>query len=64
VTLGEWTGSDWIVLSGVSAGEKVIVDGLVKVFPGAPVQVGDPNQPSPQPSPKGEGGQPPAAKKA
>ncbi len=42
VTVGEWTGKDWVILSGVNAGDKVIVDGLVKVFPGAPVQVGDP----------------------
>jgi membrane fusion protein (multidrug efflux system) len=67
VEVGEWTGNDWVILSGVNAGDKVITDGLVKVFPGAPVQVGDPNAsppggqgapgkgPSPQPSPKGEG---------
>ncbi|HEY4999808.1 MAG TPA: efflux RND transporter periplasmic adaptor subunit, partial [Usitatibacter sp.] len=65
VTLGEWTGTDWTVLSGLNAGDQVIVDGLVKVFPGAPVQVGDASAPppgaapgkgpSPQPSPKGEG---------
>jgi membrane fusion protein, multidrug efflux system len=42
VTVGEWTGNDIIVLSGLKAGDKVIVDGLMKVFPGAPVQVGDP----------------------
>ena len=47
VTVGEWTGKDWVILSGVDAGDKVIVDGLVKVFPGAPVQVGDPNAPPP-----------------
>jgi membrane fusion protein (multidrug efflux system) len=58
VKLGEWTGTDWTVLSGLNAGDKVIVDGLVKVFPGATVQVGEPNQPSP----KGEGA--PADKKA
>jgi membrane fusion protein (multidrug efflux system) len=56
VTVGEWTGKDWVILSGVSPGDKVIVDGLVKVFPGAPVQVGDPNAPPP-----GAGG-PPAKK--
>jgi membrane fusion protein (multidrug efflux system) len=60
VGVGDWTGSDWILTSGVNAGDKVIVDGLAKIFfPGQPVQVGDPNAPppgpSPQPSPKGEG---------
>lgn len=43
IQVGEWTGGgDWVVTSGLEPGEKVIVDGLVKVFPGAPVQVGDP----------------------
>jgi len=50
VTVGEWTGTDWIVTSGLKAGDKVIVDGLAKIFfPGAPVQVGDPNAPPPGP---------------
>lgn len=62
IVVGEWAGNDWVVISGLNAGEKVITEGLVKVFPGAPVQVGPPPQPSPkdgpspQPSPKGEGG--------
>jgi membrane fusion protein (multidrug efflux system) len=55
VTVGEWTGKEWVILSGVNAGDKVIVDGLVKVFPGAPVQVGDPSAPPP-----GAPGVPPA----
>jgi len=63
ITVGEWVGDDWVVTSGLAAGDKVIVDGLMKVFPGATVQVGDPNapppgSPSPQPSPKGEGAKP------
>ena len=54
VTVGEWTGADWIITSGLKPGDKVIVDGLAKIFfPGAPVQVGDPNQP---PSPPGKAG--------
>ena len=65
VTVGEWSGADWIIASGIAPGDKVIVDGIAKIFfPGQPVQVGDPNAPppgapgaapSPQPSPKGEG---------
>lgn len=47
VTVGEWSGTDWIILEGLKAGDKVIVDGLMKVFPGGPVQVGDPNAPPP-----------------
>ncbi len=48
VVVGDWTGKDWIITSGLEPGDKVIVDGLAKIFfPGAPVQVGDPNQPPP-----------------
>ena len=49
VTLGDWTGKEWVVLSGVAPGDKVITDGLMKVMmmPGATVQVGDPNAPPP-----------------
>ena len=48
VTVGEWSGSDWIITDGLKAGDKVIVDGLAKIFfPGAPVQIGDPNAPPP-----------------
>ncbi len=47
VGVGDWSGADWVITSGLNAGDKVIVDGLMKVFPGAPVQVGDPNAPAP-----------------
>ena len=48
IVVGDWTGSDWIVTSGLNAGDKVIVDGIAKIFfPGMPVQVGDPNAPPP-----------------
>lgn len=48
ITVGDWTGSEWIVTQGLKPGDKVIVDGLARIFfPGAPVQVGDPNAPPP-----------------
>jgi membrane fusion protein (multidrug efflux system) len=59
ITVGEWVGEDWVVTSGLAAGEKVIVDGLMKVFPGATVQVGDPNAPPPG-APGAPGKGPPA----
>lgn len=40
VTVGEWKGADWIVLSGLNAGDKVITDNLIKLNmmpPGAAV---------------------------
>ena len=46
VEAGEWAGDDWIIISGLKAGERVIVDGLMKLGPGAPVKVAE--QPAPQ----------------
>ncbi len=64
VVLGDWTGTDWIVLNGLAPGERVITDGLMKVMmmPGAPLVVGDPNAPppgAPAGAPGKEGAQPP-----
>ncbi|WP_199554407.1 efflux RND transporter periplasmic adaptor subunit [Sandaracinobacteroides hominis] len=39
VQLGDLRGSDWVVRSGLKPGEKVIVNGLQKVQPGAPVRI-------------------------
>jgi RND family efflux transporter MFP subunit len=48
VTLGSMTGSDYIVLDGVSEGDRLIVSGIQKIVDGAPVQ--------PLPSDGGRGG--------
>jgi len=37
VQAGEWRGKDWVILGGLQAGDKVIVDNLMKLRPGAPV---------------------------
>ena len=37
VQLGDWIGSDWVVLGGLAAGDRVIVDNLLKLRPGAVV---------------------------
>ena len=37
VVAGEWHGKDWIILSGLNANDKVIVDNLIKIRPGAVV---------------------------
>jgi RND family efflux transporter MFP subunit len=39
VTVGERVGKLWIVTSGLKAGERVVVEGLMKVRDGAPVKV-------------------------
>ena len=38
VTVGERSGDQWVVLSGVRAGEKIIVEGAMKIKPGAVVR--------------------------
>ena len=42
VEVGEWAGSDWIITGGLKAGERVIVDGVMRIGPGAPVKAADP----------------------
>jgi membrane fusion protein (multidrug efflux system) len=37
IDVGEWVGSDWTVLSGLQAGDRVIIDNLQKVRPGSAV---------------------------
>ncbi len=41
ITTGALTGPNWAVASGLTAGEKVIVDGVQKVRPGMPVKTVD-----------------------
>ena len=50
VKAGEWYGKDWVILGGLNAGDKVIVDNLIKLRPGAPVD------PKPQPGQAGMSG--------
>lgn len=37
VQLGDWVGTDWLVLGGLKAGDRVIADNLLKIRPGTPV---------------------------
>ncbi len=39
VTMGDWVGDDWIVEQGLQAGDVVVVEGAIKLSPGAPVSV-------------------------
>jgi membrane fusion protein (multidrug efflux system) len=45
VQAGEWVdlpaGKGWVIRGGLHAGDKVIVDGLMRIGPGAPVQVAE-----------------------
>ena len=42
VEAGEWAGDGWLINSGLKAGERVITDGVMKIGPGAPVQIAAP----------------------
>ncbi|MBN9133574.1 MAG: efflux RND transporter periplasmic adaptor subunit [Nitrosospira multiformis] len=35
VVTGKWMGTDWVILDGLKAGDKVIVDNIIKLRPGA-----------------------------
>ena len=53
ITVGEWRGTDWVVLSGLKSGDRVIVDNLIKIRPGAPVtakKAGPAAAPAPAPA--------------
>lgn len=45
VEVGDWAGDSWLISSGLKAGDRVIVDGVMKIGPGAPVKIADPNAP-------------------
>jgi membrane fusion protein (multidrug efflux system) len=45
VEAGGWSGDTWIIYGGVKPGDKVIVDGVMKIGPGAPVKVAEPQKP-------------------
>jgi len=46
IVLGEWAGNDWIVTEGVKPGDRVIIDGLMKLGPGAPVKIAEAKSPA------------------
>ncbi len=57
VEVGEWAGDSWILSSGLKAGERVIVDGVMKIGPGAPVRIAE------KPQAREESGKKPAPAK-
>jgi membrane fusion protein (multidrug efflux system) len=46
VETASWQGQDWIIRKGLASGDKVIVDNLIKLRPGVPLQ---PHPPLPSP---------------
>jgi len=43
IEVGDWAGDAWIINKGVQPGDKVIVEGLMRLGPGAPVKIADTN---------------------
>ena len=41
VEAGDWSGDAWVISSGLKAGERVIVDGVMRLGPGAPVRISE-----------------------
>jgi membrane fusion protein, multidrug efflux system len=41
VEVGDWSGEGWVINNGLKSGDRVIVDGVMKLGPGAPVQIAD-----------------------
>ncbi|WP_419690657.1 efflux RND transporter periplasmic adaptor subunit [Burkholderia theae] len=39
VEVGEWHGDDWFVTDGLKAGERVVVDGAIRVAPDTPLKI-------------------------
>ncbi len=51
VQTAEWQGKDWVITQGLQAGDKVIVDNLMKLRPGATVAPSAPKAAAQQPAP-------------
>lgn len=45
VKVATWQGTEWLIEEGLQAGERIVVDGIQRIMPGAPVQ------PVPAPAP-------------
>jgi membrane fusion protein (multidrug efflux system) len=39
VQVGQWAGEDWVITGGLNPGDRVILDGIMKIRPGAPVTI-------------------------
>jgi len=55
VTLGETLGNNYLLESGLASGERIVVEGVIKVHPGAPVNPREAGT-APAPAPSGQAG--------
>src|SRR5688572_6549226 len=62
VEVGDWAGDAWVIRSGLKPGERVVVDGVMKLQlmgpAGGPVQISDGSAPADGKGPPGKGGKP------
>lgn len=64
VQVGAWAGDGWIISSGLKPGDRVIIDGMAKIFaPGTPVTVVDAAAEKSAPQPPAKPGAKPATEK-
>ncbi|MBE0615287.1 MAG: efflux RND transporter periplasmic adaptor subunit [Burkholderiales bacterium] len=61
VQMGDWIGSDWMVLDGLAKGDSVIVDNLLKLRPGSQVSAVETGKAKPSETGAGERAAPGAA---
>lgn len=45
IEAGPWQGKDWVVLGGLKAGDRVVLDNLIKLQPGVPVKAVEQSKP-------------------
>lgn len=63
VKTAEWLGKDWVITQGLQAGDKIIVDNLMKLRPGASVAPHGPQEQTPPGAPAQTGEKPAAPAK-
>jgi membrane fusion protein (multidrug efflux system) len=51
VEVGEWHGTDWFILDGLKSGERVVVDGAIRVVANAPLKIVGAPAPASEPAP-------------
>lgn len=54
VEVGEWQGDNWFISKGLRNGERIIVDGALRVTPGGPLKITEANVPAPVPAQTGQ----------
>jgi membrane fusion protein (multidrug efflux system) len=56
VDVGDWNGDNWFINQGLAAGDQVVVDGAIRVSPGAPLKISPLSTPAPDAGAAGKPG--------